>query len=396
MRPILKASLDSIMQGTSPDPAIIPPFSMAWPASWAAIDADFANNQYFGGTLNGLFSQQLVTATPTFALNADGSYSLNSGGITSIRRSNLGILVDGDRTDSARFSRDLSQVANWTLTNITAPHTAVGITGAANTANLLTCGVAGGTILQTLAASSRPWRMRPLIKRTGGVGIVELTLDNVTFTDITAQLVNGTWKRITVPDQTLLNPTFGIRMQGVGDTLIVDSFNMCGDNTTDEWGPCSPTASASVKTWRDRVASYNSDGSAVANYLKNNVIRCVYMEFAFRQAGALFATDGDFSASVGLSNVSTGAIVTANAPVVSDYQLLNTNKMMVCKEASQTRIVLNGGAVASGVGGAPDPAHTHTDLMTNGAGNLSTMGALRRVAYLNFSPSNAQMISATT
>lgn len=376
------------------------PFSMAFPATNAFVDADFVNNQYWANglstTLAALLTQQIVTATPTFVLNADGSYSLNSAGTQSIRRSTHGLLFDGDRTDSARWARDLTQVANWVRSNITPVKNALGITGAANTGTTLTCNTVGGTLLQTLAASSRPWRQRPHIKRLSGSGLVEVTLDNVAFTDITPQLVNGSFKRIIVPDQTLANPTFGIRMQGLNDTVVADCFNMVGDNVVDEWGPCSPTGAASVKTWRDRVAAYNTDNSPIATYLKNNAVRSVYMEFAFKQAGALFATDGDFNASVGLSNCSIGAIVTPNAPAVSGYSLANTNKALVTKSVAETSIVLNGGGIARGAGGAPDPAHTHTDFMTNGAGNLANMGALRRLVLFSAAPTDAQKIAATT
>lgn len=373
---------------------------MTFPATDAFVDADFVNNQYYasGGatTLAALLTQQIVTATPTFVLNADGTYSLNSGGTTSIRRSTHGLLFDGDRTNSARYARELQQTANWTALNITVLRNAVGITGAANTACTLTCGTAGGTVLQTLTATSRPWRQRALIKRTVGTGIVEMSLDNVTWTNITSQLVNGSFKRITVPDQTLANPTFGIRMQTPTDAIVVDCFDMVGDNVVDEWGPCSPTTTASVKTWRDRVAAYNTDGSAIANYLKNNAARCVYMELAFKQAGALFATDGDFGASIGLSNCSVGALVTANAPTVSTYSLANTNKVVVSRDAGETSIILNAGTIARGAGGANDTAHTHTDFMTNGAGNLANMGALRRLILFNNVLSDANKVIATT
>jgi hypothetical protein len=376
------------------------PFSMTFPASPAAVDADFANNQYWanGGstTLAALLTQQIVTATPTFVLNADGTYSLNSGGTQSLRRSTHGLLIDGDRTDSARYTRDFTQT-NWVKTNVTALKNAASITGVANTASTLTFAAAGGTALQTLTATIRGWRLRPMIKRTGGTGIVELTIDNITWTDITAQLVNGSYVRVTgVPDVTMADPTFGIRGQGVGDTVVVDCFDLCGDNVVDEWGPCSPTTTTSVKTWRDRPAAYNTDSSPIATYLKSATTRCIYAELTFKQAGAIFATDGDFGASIGLSNASVGAIVTANAGIVSTYSLANVNKVMVWRTAGETGICLNGGAIARGAGGAPDPAHTHTDLMTNGAGNLSTMGGLRRFICFNAVPTDLQIIAATT
>lgn len=375
-----------------------PAFSMVFPATNALVDADFVNNQYwYNGaptTLATLFTQQIVTATPTFVLKADGTYALNSGGIQSLRRSDLGLQIDDDRTDSTRFARDMTQ-ANWTALNIGVLRNAIGITGAVNTANTLTCNLAGGTVLQTLAASSRPWRMRPHIKRVSGAGVVEISLDNITWYDITAQLINGTFVRIVVPDQTLANPTFGIRMQGLTDVVVVDCFNNCGDNVVTEWGPCAATAGASLKTWRDRPASYNTDNSPVATYMKTSVLRCVYMELAFRQAGALFATDGDFGASIGLANASVGAIVTANPGLVSGYALNVVNKVLVSKDAGETSIVLNGGALAKGAGGAPDAAHTHTDWMTNGLGNLSNMGAFRRLVLFSIAPTDLQKIAAT-
>lgn len=120
--------------------------------------------------------------------------------------------------------RDMT-TANWTLgATMTRARTSVGIDGASNTATRLTGGaVAATNIITTLitaAATSRTYSA--YVKRVTGTGIVRISQDNfATNTDITSQLINGSWVLIQL-NQTQLNAVMGFKLDTNGDAIDVD------------------------------------------------------------------------------------------------------------------------------------------------------------------------------
>jgi hypothetical protein len=137
----------------------------------------------------------------------------------------LGLLIEESRTNVALYSRDMTNAA-WTKTNITAALNQIGIDGAANSASAITATAGNGTVLQAVVLASSQRFQTAYVKRLVGTGVVNMTTDNgATWTAIT---VTGAWTRVSIPAQTLANPTFGFQIVTNGDSIAVD----CVQNET--------------------------------------------------------------------------------------------------------------------------------------------------------------------
>lgn len=131
----------------------------------------------------------------------------------------LGLLLEGTRTNAVLWNRDLTNVA-WTATNVTPLKDQTGIDGVANSASKITATAANGTILQAITLASSARFQTAYVKRITGSGVIEMTMDNgTTWTPIT---VTADWTRVSIPTQTLANPTVGFRIVTSGDAIAVD------------------------------------------------------------------------------------------------------------------------------------------------------------------------------
>lgn len=123
------------------------------------------------------------------------------------------------RTNVALWNRDLTN-AVWTATTCTVAKTQTGVDGSANAASLLTATAGNATVLQAITLGSSVRYQSAYVKRITGSGTIEMTLDNgSTWTAIT---LTALWSRVTVPTQTLANPTVGFRIVTNADAIAVD------------------------------------------------------------------------------------------------------------------------------------------------------------------------------
>ena len=122
-------------------------------------------------------------------------------------------------TNIALQNRDLTNAA-WTKTNITAAKTQTGIDGVANSASLITASAANGAVLQTVTLASSQRFQSAYVKRVTGSGVVNMTTDGgATWSAIT---VTGSYTRVSIPAQTVTNPSFGFQIVTNGDAIAVD------------------------------------------------------------------------------------------------------------------------------------------------------------------------------
>lgn len=129
------------------------------------------------------------------------------------------LLLEMARTNVVLWNRDATNAA-WTKTNVTAAKTQTGIDGSANSASLLTATAGNGTCLQAITLASSARYQSAFVKRVTGSGTVQMTMDNgATWTAIT---LTASWTRVTIPTQTLANPTVGFRIITNGDAIAVD------------------------------------------------------------------------------------------------------------------------------------------------------------------------------
>jgi hypothetical protein len=191
------------------------------PLAGAAIDLDFQRRRYYDSSLladvplSNVLS--ISRASIGYATNADGT--LTSFGTGTLRLTDLGLLIEDARTNVVLWNRDLNNAA-WTKSNITALKDQTGADGAATSASSLLATSANGTVLQAITLASAAAFQSAYVKRLVGTGTINMTMDNgATWTAIT---VTSAWALLSIPTQTLANPTVGFRIVTNGDKIAVD------------------------------------------------------------------------------------------------------------------------------------------------------------------------------
>jgi len=169
--------------------------------------------------------------------------------------SGSGYLPEESRTNVVLWNRDLTNAA-WTKSSITAAKDQTGPDGVANSASSITATGANGTVLQAITLGSSARFQTARIKRITGSGTIQMTMDNgATWTSVT---VTSAWTRVSIPTQTLANPTVGFRIVTSGDAVAVDFVqNENGTSATSDI----PTTTASVTRAND--IAYIANASSI-------------------------------------------------------------------------------------------------------------------------------------
>ena len=165
-----------------------------------------------------------VVASPYFGAGIDGAkyFETDWQGAPIAAANLLGFRREAAATNNLLHSRDLSNAAWSTKTNITAAKTATGLDGIANTATTLTAAAADATILQPITLASAARCASAYVKRRTGTGTISFTQDGGgSWTDITAQINGSTWSRVQITS-TLANPSVGFKISTSGDAIDVD------------------------------------------------------------------------------------------------------------------------------------------------------------------------------
>jgi len=165
-----------------------------------------------------------VEASPYFGAGIDGAkyFETDWQGASIAAANLLGFRIEASAINNLLYSRDLSNAAWSTKTNITAAKTATGLDGIANTATTLTATAADATILQPISLTSAARCASAYVKRRAGSGTISFTQDGgSTWTDITAQINSSTWSRVQIT-ATLSNPSTGFKISTSGDAIDVD------------------------------------------------------------------------------------------------------------------------------------------------------------------------------
>lgn len=131
-----------------------------------------------------------------------------------------GLLIEEARTNKVLWNRDLTNAA-WTKTNVTAALNQVGLDGVASSASSITATGTNGTVLQSITIASAACFQSAYIKRLVGSGAIHMTTDGgATWTDVTP--ADAYWNRMSIPVQTLANPSVGFRIAVSGNSFAID------------------------------------------------------------------------------------------------------------------------------------------------------------------------------
>ena len=167
-----------------------------------------------------------------------------------------GALIDPEsKTNTMLHCRDFTNAA-WVKTNTTATLNQTGIDGLANGCSLLEFTANGATILQTITAAAAAGCTGFDVKRHTGTGTIEITRDNVNWTDITNLINTDTFTTVAIENTSVTNPVVGFRGAN-GNKIIVDAgLNHLGTAL------CEPifTTTASV-TRNAEVLTYQTSGN---------------------------------------------------------------------------------------------------------------------------------------
>lgn len=162
-----------------------------------------------------------VVASPFFGAGIDGAkyFETDWQGAPIAAANLLGFRREASAINNLLHSRDLSNAAWSTKTNITAAKTAIGLDGIANTATTLTATASDAIILQPITLASAARCSSTYVRRRTGTGVVSFTQDGgSTWTPLTFTGVYGRGE-IT---STLANPSVGFKISTSGDAIDVD------------------------------------------------------------------------------------------------------------------------------------------------------------------------------
>jgi len=259
---------------------------------------------------------------------ADGHVSLVPG--ADIPVSDLGLQAWEPSSNLLTNTNDLTQ-SNWTKTNMTAVLNAVGPDLLANSATTLTATAANATVLQSITKTSTNEQASVLIKSGTVTGAIQLTVDNgSTWHAVT---VGAAWSQVSIPQQTLANPKYGIRIVNSGDSVVVWG-NQVEPGLTGT-GPTSPMPDGYTRSFFNTIhlpAVYTTTGTLL---VKANKVNSTFGIFQNPQVNAgtttVTATGGTpLVATLGTGNLSTGPA-----------------KIAIAFDASGRSLVANGGTVVS-------------------------------------------------
>jgi len=176
----------------------------------------------------------------------------------------LGFRREASATNNLLHSRDLSNAAWSTKTNITAAKTATGLDGIANTATTLTATAADAIILQPITLASAARCASAYVKRRTGTGTISFTQDGTNWTDITAQINSSTWSIVQITS-TLANPSVGFKISTSGDAIDVDCVqNEAGSVATSPIVTTTATVTRNSDSLTYQTASNWSDTAGTA------------------------------------------------------------------------------------------------------------------------------------
>jgi hypothetical protein len=166
-------------------------------------------------------AEVFTRATPGWSVGAGGL--LTRAAINAPRVEYIGgqpyYLGETSATNVALRNRDCANAA-WTKTTCTAVRDQVGADGVANAASSLLATAGNATCLQAITLGSSARFQTVYVKRLVGAGTVQMTMDNgATWTAIA---VTAAYVPVSIPTQTLPNPTVGFRLVTNGDKIAVD------------------------------------------------------------------------------------------------------------------------------------------------------------------------------
>lgn len=316
----------------------------------------------------------------------------------------LGLVPEGSRTNVVLWNRDLTNAA-WTASNVTRAKDQVGIDGVANSASSITATANNGTLTQAITLASSQRFQSAFIKRLNGVGAISMSMDGgSTFTGVNA---GQAWSRVSIPAQTLANPSVVFKLGTSGDKIAVDFVqNEDGPNAST---PMLVTTAAFTRSqdlfnlglgWLNVNASTWLVGISAAD--PNTFALGVHYIDSIQFNGANRAVDlSRYSSSSSINVVQfVASSVTTDFTDTSNYSYDSAARFAASTQVGASYLSVNGGAIPSGQN--PGSMPSLANLNETGVGRYypdnsgPSFDHYQVLGYWNVAGSNADVIRLST
>jgi hypothetical protein len=209
----------ALAQGLSLDLGLDSVRTQSWVLGGAGLDFDFTSSRFYqsGQTAGNVSLVTTSRASTKYCDDTLGNWTQANNNVLCL--TDKGALIEEARTNVALWCRDLTNAA-WAKTNVTAALDQTGIDGGSNSASSILATAGNATALQAITLASSARFQSAFVKRITGSGTINMTTDGgATWTAVT---VTSAWSRVTIPTQTLANPSVGFRIVTSGDKIAVD------------------------------------------------------------------------------------------------------------------------------------------------------------------------------
>lgn len=319
------------------------------------------------------------------------------------RITNKGLLVEENRTNVVLNNRDFT-TASWSPTNITAAKDQVGVDGVQNAASSIVATSSNAIILQAITLASSARYQTAFVRRISGSGTIQMTMDGGS-TWITVA-VTALWSRVSIPTQTIANPSVGFKIVTNGDSIAVDAVQ--NENGTFATSPIM-TTSVAVTRNADYVVmspvpsvgtSKQSMFMEVSKLLGTPVSLPVYGGWA----KTLTFSDGIvyLNSNTAQTSFTGNSVASANTGVTVGYTAQEINKFMYAYQdgANGAQSAANGVASSSVTGNAtptgPAAYYAIGSSPWNTGANFASCYVRRLGHWLTTRVSSAEMVRLTT
>lgn len=433
--------------------AIIKPPSWIIPGAFA--DLDFSNNRYWGGNVSVAGAenkQDLCTDNGSYASSIPYTPQKNGillAGLSNQNRiTNLGLWAERGATNNALWSRDLTAsggTSPWqsslscTVANNQVGNDTTSIAGAISSASSITALTPSAQLLQAITLSSRVVIFSAYVKRLSGTGIVKITSDGITWTDVTSQLNTVGYTLVQNLQQTLSSVSCGFQLGTAADSIAVDFCQLETSNTSQmanilpNQKATTPLVTTTTTVSRANNTSYwqntnsvgttSNDGQRILNDVFSyggpwTMIASFNGNFIDNSVNAgvrgpiFIASDMTFPGSItcGGGTVGFGNSFANKTSNVCNVGLGNWNIAAVSSNLQGSTVCLNGGAPSAISTGAlttpivyPNGGFSHFNIFNNGAGTSGSQlggppleGSCGRVAFLKAQLTNGQLTEWTS
>lgn len=377
--------------------AFVPNIMNPWWTVGSSVDLLFTNSLYFDSSVGSTAVTNLLSisrASIGYATNSDGTLTQFSNNVLRIGVG-TGLLAEDTRTNVVLWCRDLTNAA-WTPTNITAAKDQTGPDGVSNSASSITATAGNGTILQSITLATAAAFQSAYVKRITGTGTINMTMDNgSTWTAISP---TSAWTQVTIPTQTLANPTVGFQIVTSGDKIAVDFVQ--NENGTFVSSPI-PTTTTSAARAADVVTCIGDLETALDGTACSAVIDAT-IKGSLTQTWALMVGDGaSTNGYIGNSNAGINTYVECRDAThgqlftpLGNSQLWSTGAKGGFSRDGSGRSIVGGGGTVGTDGNVPD-TYSPKKLLTGSPNSNPFFGYARRLTVWNSRLSDAALQALT-